>query len=569
MKGLSELAPIVLFVYNRPWHTRQTLEALKNNILASESILYIYADGLKPQSSAGDLNKVAEVRRIIYSGNWCGEVKIIEREENWGLADNIIDGVTTIVKKHGKVIVLEDDIITSKGFLQYMNDALSFYSSEERVMHISGYMFPVKTKLPKTFFYNTASCWGWGTWDRAWKYLSNDAATLLDKILDKKLLSHFNIENSYSFENQLRANAEGRLKTWAVKWYASMFLKNGYALHPYPSLVNNIGHDGVGENCGVSSAFSWDVLAEKIRVDKIPIQESDLAKRAMIRFNQKIGQKINFKNKRQALAKFVLPNVVVDLIKRYKHINIKIFIEEHKLKRMARYTAGKTNVFGKPIKFTDSASFLFIYNEVFKKEIYRFSSNSQSPYIIDAGANIGLSVIYFKQLYPNAEIIAFEPDDLVYNILKYNINSFGYQNVKLIKTGLWDVDTKLRFFSEGADGGRIATSIDKEKLIEVQTERLLKYLNKRVDFLKIDIEGAEIRVLRDCQKNLGMVERIFVEYHSFADRNQELDELLLILKKAGFRYIIHHVGVFSPKPYLKVKKHMNMDLQLNIYGYKA
>jgi hypothetical protein len=281
----ENLAPVVLFVYNRPWHTEQTLRALEKNELAKETILYIYADGPKNEVTKEQNKKIQEVRSII-TQNWkFKRIEVIAREENWGLADNIVDGVTFIVKKYGKIIVLEDDIVTAVGFLKYMNDALALYEREEKVMHISGYMFPVKGKLPTTFFYGPTSCWGWATWARAWGYYNNDAVELCAKIKNQGLVSKFDIENTYSFFGQLKANASGQLKTWAVRWYASSFLNGGFALHPYPTLTQNIGHDGNGENCEITDDFSWKKMASKILVEPIQIIESQKARQKMIEFH--------------------------------------------------------------------------------------------------------------------------------------------------------------------------------------------------------------------------------------------------------------------------------------------
>ncbi|MEO8414425.1 MAG: hypothetical protein ABI472_12235 [Ginsengibacter sp.] len=278
------LSPIALFVYNRPWHTQKTLEALSDNDLAKESTLYIFADGPKENATAHELQKIEETREIIKSKQWCKDVIVSEKEKNIGLADSIISGVTEVVNKHEKIIVLEDDIVTSKGFLKYMNDALNFYEKEEKVMHISGYMFPVKTLLPPTFFYNPTSCWGWATWQKAWKHFNNDAQYLLTAIDNKALQSRFNIENSHDFCDQLKANADGRLKTWAIKWYASVFILQGLSLHPFPSLVNNIGMDSSGENCDTSSAFEWKELGSEVIVKNIKLSESSVARRGMSEF---------------------------------------------------------------------------------------------------------------------------------------------------------------------------------------------------------------------------------------------------------------------------------------------
>lgn len=265
------LAPIVLFVYNRPEHTRQTLEALMANELAAESTLIVYADGPKPGADQKLLSQIAETRRLIKERAWCKEVVLIESDTNKGLARSIVQGVTEVSDKYGKVIVLEDDIVTSKGFLKYMNDALTVYENEQQVMEISGFMFPVESQnLPDTFFYNANSCWGWGTWKRSWSYYNDDALDLYTKLINKKPdWLAFNAYQKDEFRTQLIANIEGRIKTWAVKWHTSMYLNNGFVLHPKISLTKNIGFDGTGVNCGPNENMMSLNVADAIEVNRI------------------------------------------------------------------------------------------------------------------------------------------------------------------------------------------------------------------------------------------------------------------------------------------------------------
>jgi FkbM family methyltransferase len=221
----------------------------------------------------------------------------------------------------------------------------------------------------------------------------------------------------------------------------------------------------------------------------------------------------------------------------------------------------------RPIKFVDSASCHFIYQEIFEQEIYKFQTTNVRPYIIDAGANIGLSVIYFKKLFPAAIITAFEPDPKVYNTLCDNIKTFGFQDVVCLNKALWDKETVLDFYTEGADAGRVSIADDKEKLTRVFTVSLRNYIkDKKVDFLKIDIEGAETTVIKDCGDLLQNVDRLFVEYHSFAGQDQTLPELLSILKASGFRLNITRPGLPIKSPFLRVEAYNGMDMQLNIYA---
>jgi len=259
-----KLAPIILFVYNRPWHTQQTVEALQNNDLASESELFIYADGAKQ----GNDPKVAEVRKYIKTIKGFKNVTIIVRNKNWGLADNIIDGITEIVNKFGRIIVLEDDLLTSKYFLQYMNDALNMYEKETNVYGISAYSFYPDKELSETFFLPIGSSWGWATWKHAWINFEDDTQKIIAEIKNKKLIKQFDFGH-YPYWNMLHSQASGKVNSWAIRFYASYFLKKGVFLHPNQSLIENIG---VGEDATHTSAkiiFENKLYNTKIKVKKI------------------------------------------------------------------------------------------------------------------------------------------------------------------------------------------------------------------------------------------------------------------------------------------------------------
>jgi hypothetical protein len=255
-------APIVLFVYNRPWHTLQTLEALILNEFADNSVLYIYCDGPKLGASQDQLKVIDEVRLVVRKKEWCKKVYIIERPNNIGLADNIVKGITEVINKYGKIIVLEDDIVTSRFFLKYMNSALDAYENEEKVMHISGYFSKVKGKLPNFFFYNQTSCWGWATWKKSWDSYNSNSVELYNEIINSNRTLEFNMNGAYPFLSHLEANIKGNMKTWAIKWHASVFLKQGLCLHPSKSFVNNIGFDNSGVHCETSDRYSNKLLNE-------------------------------------------------------------------------------------------------------------------------------------------------------------------------------------------------------------------------------------------------------------------------------------------------------------------
>ncbi|MBC7744344.1 MAG: glycosyltransferase, partial [Flavobacterium sp.] len=181
---MQNLAPIALFVYNRPDHTRRTLKFLQQNWLADESRLFIFSDAA---ARPVDNQKVAEVRELLNAVSGFKKVEVINRKINFGLANSIIDGVNRMVKEYGKVIVFEDDLISSPHTLQYFNSALSRYQNENKVMHIGAYMYPIQNSpknnndkcLPETFFYRAATSWGWATWQRAWNDFEPDINILI------------------------------------------------------------------------------------------------------------------------------------------------------------------------------------------------------------------------------------------------------------------------------------------------------------------------------------------------------------------------------------------------------
>ncbi|MDF2577457.1 MAG: hypothetical protein K0S74_941 [Chlamydiales bacterium] len=253
---MKHLAPIILFVYNRLEHTQQTLEALRNNILTEHSTLFIYSDGPKNVEHAA---KVIAVRQLLENVTGFAKVIVVKREGNWGLANNIIDGVTKIVNEFGRVIVLEDDLVTSPYFLQYMNDALDMYENEPQVASIHGYCYPFQiTSSPETFFLRDEGSWGWATWARAWKFFETNGKELLYRIQEQNLISKFDCNNSFPYFKMLQDQIDRKNNSWAIRWRASIFLNNMLTLYPGRSLVKNIGFDNTGTHCNTTNN-SYDV----------------------------------------------------------------------------------------------------------------------------------------------------------------------------------------------------------------------------------------------------------------------------------------------------------------------
>ncbi|HJP62278.1 MAG TPA: hypothetical protein VJ844_02495 [Mucilaginibacter sp.] len=268
---MQNLAPIALFVYNRPEHTRRTLSYLQKNLLAEESRLFIFSDG--PKSEADRL-KVEQVRQLLKEVSGFKSVKIEERKGNLGLANSIISGVTKLVNEYDKVITFEDDLLSSPYTLQYFNESLTRYANEEKVMHVGAYMYNLPNKkLPQTFFYRAATSWGWATWARAWKDFEPDIDTLMGKF-DKEKIHRFSIEGNMNFWKQMEQFKAGKNNSWAIRWYASIFLKNGLTLNPSHSLVHNIGHDGSGVHSNNEKTYQVQIARKAITEFPTEIKES-------------------------------------------------------------------------------------------------------------------------------------------------------------------------------------------------------------------------------------------------------------------------------------------------------
>lgn len=563
---MKNLAPILLFVYNRPWHTRQVLESLKANTLAGESKLYIFSDGAKQNADQNEISWIYEVRDLIREKRWCGEVKIIEREQNLGLADSVITGVSEIIEKHEKVIVLEDDIVTGKYFLKFMNEALHIFESEKRVYGVSGYQFtPSKEIKDSTYFLPIMSSWGYATWADRWSQINFNGKELLEIVKNRKIGNKLNF-GSINYQNMLKNQVDNLNNSWAVRFYVSMYLKNGLFLYPNKSLLRNIGFDGTGIHSGSNPSKHYRDPKEinsliPVQNKKVKWNKKNLDLSIKGTYNRSVSKNSGFKT----TLKNILPPELIQYARRKLKRNNSVDTD----KTSPRYTRKIIQFEDQELIVPDVASFNFMKKEIFENEIYKFSTRELSPYIIDGGANIGLSIIYFKKLFPDAKIVGFEPDPNIFKILNKNIGKFNFQNIKLVNKGLWNAKKELNFWSEGADAGLIIEKKDSKKVItKIETTSLNDYLTCQVDFLKLDIEGAEKVVLKDIQANLDKVKRIFVEYHSFVNQPQSIDEILRILVEAGFRLHINAPGLTSQSPFVKLDTYNNMDMQLNIYGFK-
>ena len=253
---MKQLAPVILFTYNRPWHTQQVLDSLQLNTLSEETELFIFSDGAK---DIEDEKLVNDTREILRQPRSFKKVTIIERPVNWGLAANIIDGVSTIIDTYGKVIVLEDDLVTAPSFLSFMNNALTMYEDVEEVAHIHSFSYS-GLDLPDTFLIKWVGSTGWATWSDSWKLFNPNGTKLLAEIKRKKLSKTFDFNGKYPYTRMLRRQVRGKNNSWAIRWNASLFLNNKLSLNTGKSLIHNIGFDGSGENSGSQDFYNMGLF---------------------------------------------------------------------------------------------------------------------------------------------------------------------------------------------------------------------------------------------------------------------------------------------------------------------
>jgi hypothetical protein len=281
---MSKYAPIALFVYARPDHTRRTIEALARNRLAGESELIVFSDAPRRPDIAPS---VETVRSFVRTVDGFKTVRIVERKSNLGLALSIIGGVSNVCDTHGRVIVLEDDLVTSSTFLSYMNDALDMYADASRVAAVSAYHPPFEAQLPETFFQRDAECWGWATWKRAWAKFNPDGEKLLSDLRRLGLLRLFDQDDTYPYARMLEDQIAGRNDSWAVRWRATVILNDMLSLYPRYSLTQNIGLDGSGTHGGILNALSEKVSDLPVCVKPMPLEHSEVAFQEFVRFNKR------------------------------------------------------------------------------------------------------------------------------------------------------------------------------------------------------------------------------------------------------------------------------------------
>lgn len=261
----KSLAPILVFVYSRPEHTKNTLEALANNIYAKDSEVWIFSDAAKNEKSIEKVNNVREYINTIPQKKYFKNVTIVEAKNNKGLANSIIGGVTEIINKYGKVIVVEDDLISNTSFIKYMNDCLEFYETNSKIWSISGYNLPIE--IPNSYkhdvYMSYRGCsWGWATWKNRWETVDwkvSDYNKFKHSYLMRKKFNRGGNDMSQMLDEQMN----GMIDSWAIRWCYSQSKQDKYTVYPVSTLIENKGLDGTGTHSGITNNFDVKVTKNK------------------------------------------------------------------------------------------------------------------------------------------------------------------------------------------------------------------------------------------------------------------------------------------------------------------
>jgi FkbM family methyltransferase len=572
---MSSKAAIAYIIYNRPRHVLRTFEAIR---AARPEQLFIIADGPKRDVVTDDEN-CRQALEIVRNIDWPCEVFEDVSPENLGLKTRVSSGLDWVFSHVDRVIVLEDDCLPHPDFFGFCKTLLERYASDENIWAITGDNFQkgLQRGTASYYFSKYPHCWGWATWKRCWEKYDPDIS-FWETFRTSGKWSSINAgdgEQSY-WESIFDRVAKGLVNSWAYPWTACAWYHGGVTATPNVNLVTNIGFGPDGTHC-----------LESVDRDESPresLGEAIIHPRGTFRdvradlfvFENHFKEPLR-KSPPQLIPKQRSPAAMVNLLKKFisprdsnlacegdeAEKQVCLGDDDQRLLSIPRYLETKVLLEGKPFLIPDSVSCYYAYKEIFENEIYRFDAGNATPRIMDCGANIGLSVLYFKKLYPDASITAIEADPRIFTYLAKNLDAFGGPSVKILQKAVTAGEGEILFHHEGADAGCLLREGEESSgASRVASVKLDELITEPVDFLKMDIEGAEIDALLSCSR-LGDVKRLFVEYHSFANRKQRLQELLQFFTEHGFRYYLS--TVFSPEhPFLNQETQSGMDLQVNI-----
>ena len=568
MQNNPSNTPILFLIFNRPDLTSEVFKVIRNH---QPQKLFIAADGPRPDIQ-GEARKCEETRNIISQIDWNCQTKTLFREKNLGCKNAVSSAIKWFFDHVEEGIILEDDCLPDPSFFGFCHELLEHYRHDERIMMISGDNFQRGRIRGDGSYYFSKYChiWGWATWRRAWKHYDINMASYPSFLSTNQITNVFENSDEQRFWLEcIDKIYKGEIDTWDMQWAYAIFKNSGLSIIPNANLVKNIGFDERATHTRPSNCPDQVNELQSIDIGKIAHPTFILVQKEAELYMLREIYKVKPKKKKKKLKKKI-KNLFKETLKTDKRQEPRRVLsknEQRRISKIPRYEEGTAIFDGRKIKFVDSASFLSGVEEIFEKNNYFFKSEKQKPLIIDCGSNIGLSVFYFKKLYPYSKIIAFEPDPNIFKVLTDNIHLLGIEGVQLMQKAVWTERKKIKFLKEGGFSGRIQKKGDDINIIDVDAIRLRNYLNKKIDFLKLDVEGAETNVIIDCADRLKNVSSIFIEYHSHITEKQSLGRILNILTTAGFRYQIKD-SFASRHPFINFSTMEQMDFQADIFAVK-
>ncbi len=572
--------PVLLLTFKRLKETKCSFEQVRK---ARPRKLYIAGDGPR-KDRPGEAEKVQETREYILNNvDWDCEVQTLLREENLGCRRSNSSAVEWLFQNEETGIIIEDDVVVSQDFFRYAQELLTKYKDTEQIMCITADNFQNGNRYNNDSYYfsQIPHCWGWASWRSSWqKYreVEQHIPELVDNIRKGRIpqFTHNKAAN-YMWSHNLLQTYSNNVDSWAYIWTLANLYFQGLTCTPSVNLAKHIGY---GED---STHIKQPVEFSLIEIEKLhfPLQHPDYItclqqaddfayKRVFFidRFSHVYQDDTNSKTTKSQPE--IKPEFAADIPAIHSIYSQEQTTRESqtlfsKYLRSPRYQPTIINFLDYTFDLPDAQSFIWQFKDIFEFENYKFQPQTRNPVIIDCGANVGTSCLYFSKTYPNSHIFAFEPDKKVYSYLQKNLKNNRVENITLFNSAVWTRDCELEFSSEGADGGTLLLSSN--NMIKVKAVRLNDFLSQfsYIDFLKLDIEGVEDIVLKDCISNLHKIENLFIEYHSFYGKKQNYDELLKILTANNFRYYTTTANNI-PRPFFNKNRYGTMDLQINIYA---
>ena len=569
--------PVLLMIFNKPEETKLAFEQIRQ---VKPQKLYIAGDG--PRANIpNDQAKVEAARDYVINNiDWECKVQTLFRDTNLARREGVASTLDWFFENEESGIIINDDIIVSNEFFFYAQELLERYKDNPQIMCITADNFlNGKTYNNDSYYYSQIPhCWGWASWKRAWeKYrlVEKELPAIIEdfKSGNRVKLTHNDAANYMWQQNIINS----KIDTWDYIWTFAILINSGLTCTPRVNLAKFIDCDKDSTHVKQSAKLSlintekFDFPLSHPKEIKCLQQADDYVYKKVFcvdEFNKTtesddIEQSTNTINDLKPI--FDANQQPIRSIYRSDAVIRESQILFSKYLRSPRYQQIVIDFLDFSFKLPDAQSFIWQFKDIFELENYKFQPKTKNPVIIDCGANVGTSCLYFAKTYPNSHIFAFEPDKKIFTYLKDNLKNNNITNVTLFNSAVWIDNCDLKFSSEGADSGTLLLSSN--NMVTVKAISLNDFLSQfdYIDFLKLDIEGVEDIVIKDCLKNLHKIENLFIEYHSFYEKKQNYDEILKLLTDNNFRYYTNTANNI-PNPFFNKIQYGTMDLQINIYA---